>query len=77
MATGVWKSSDGGLSWRNLSVGFRSGDLTVGSLLVDPQQPQIVYAVSNDGIYRSDDAAAQWSLISNAPFSFVVIDDLF
>ena len=67
---GVWKTTDGGLVWRNVSdryVRYAS----VGALQVAPSDPNVIYAgmgeatirgnVSRgDGIYRSTDAGRSW-----------------
>lgn len=69
-AGGVWKTTDAGISWRNVSDGF-FGTAAVGALAVSPSHPRIVYAgtgetcirndVSHgDGVYRSDDAGRTW-----------------
>ena len=69
-AGGVWKSTDGGTYWRNISDGF-FGSSSVGALAVADADPSVIYAgtgeacirsnVSHgDGIYRSTDAGATW-----------------
>ena len=67
---GVWKTTDGGLVWRNVSDGyFRYA--SVGALQVAPSDPNVIYAgmgeatirgnVSRgDGVYRSTDAGRSW-----------------
>jgi len=68
---GLWKSEDGGLSWRNVSDGyFKTG--SVGAIAVSEYDPNVVYVgmgeapirgnVSHgDGIYISTDAGKTWS----------------
>jgi photosystem II stability/assembly factor-like uncharacterized protein len=67
---GIFKTSDGGTTWR--SIFDRYGVSSVGSLAIDPQRPNIVWAGTGEtflirpdhamgnGIYRSDDAGASW-----------------
>jgi len=59
---GVWKSTDGGLSYIASAQGM--GDLTVGKLLVHPRNTNIIIAGTNEGIYKSEDAGASWRLTS-------------
>src|SRR6266496_2457507 len=67
---GVWKTVDGGVSWRNVSDGFFER-ASVGALAVAPSDANVLYAgmgeccirsnVSHgDGVYRSSDAGATW-----------------
>ena len=67
---GVWKTSDGGISWRNISDGyFRRA--SVGAIAVAPSDPNVIYVgmgeccirgnVSHgDGVYRSTDGGRTW-----------------
>ncbi len=72
-AGGVWKTSDGGLYWRNISDGY-FGTAAVGALAVAPSDPRILYAgtgestirgnVSHgDGVYKSSDGGRSWQHI--------------
>ena len=68
---GVWKTSDGGLSWENISDGFFKR-ASVGALAVAPSDPNVIYVgmgettirsnVSHgDGVYKSTDRGKTWS----------------
>ena len=70
-AGGVWKSTDGGTYWENVSDGFFRTS-AVGALAVADSDPAVIYAgtgeacirsdVSHgDGVYRSSDAGKTWT----------------
>ncbi|MGH9416020.1 MAG: WD40/YVTN/BNR-like repeat-containing protein [Terriglobales bacterium] len=86
---GVWKTTDGGLAWQNISDRTLGGSsASIGALAVAPSNPSILYAgtgeadirndmILGDGIYRSDDAGAHWryaGLRENATTSAIVVD---
>ncbi len=51
---GIWKSSDGGATWKNVDPDGSSGAQSGHDILIDPQNHQVVYAaVRSRGIYRS------------------------
>ena len=67
---GVWKTTDAGTSWTNVSDGFFGG--SIGAVAVSDWDPNVVYAgggektvrgnVSHgDGVWRSTDAGKTWS----------------
>ncbi|MBF6592062.1 MAG: glycosyl hydrolase, partial [Ktedonobacterales bacterium] len=67
---GVWKTTDGGLAWRNVSDGHLRR-ASVGALAVAPADPNVLYVgmgeatirgnVSHgDGVYRSTDGGQTW-----------------
>ncbi|MBN1337731.1 MAG: hypothetical protein JXA03_00330, partial [Bacteroidales bacterium] len=70
---GVWKTTDYGQSWRNVSDGyFATG--SIGSIRVSQLNPDIVYVgtgsdgirsnvIIGKGIYRSDDAGESWKFL--------------
>ncbi len=69
-AGGVWKTSDSGITWRNVSDGFFN-TAAVGALAVSESDPNVIYAgtgetsirnqVSHgDGVYRSTDGGRTW-----------------
>ena len=55
----LFKSLDGGLTW----VASNSGlpDATVSHLVIDPIHPDVLYATTWLGVFRSTDGAATWS----------------
>jgi len=63
---GVMKSTDNGVTWQMSNTGM--GNKTVGDLLIDPLNPQILYAGTNSGFYKSTDGGANWDLKSNGGY---------
>ena len=63
---GVMTSTDDGESWTRASVrqGMHS-DCIVRALLPDPRRPEVVYAGTDMGLYRSDDRGLQWRPLDN------------
>lgn len=59
---GVMMSTDGGLNWDFKNNGIEN--LTIGDLLIHPNNPDIIIVGTNDGIYRSTDAGGTWSFES-------------
>ncbi|MGI8857794.1 MAG: glycosyl hydrolase [Thermomicrobiales bacterium] len=68
---GVWKTRDGGATWKNVSDGFL-GTASVGALAVAESDPNVLYVgmgettirgnvAHGDGVYRSSDAGATWT----------------
>jgi photosystem II stability/assembly factor-like uncharacterized protein len=67
---GVWKTTDGGIGWRNISDStFKSS--SVGSIAIAPSDVNVIYVgmgetdirgniAGGDGIYKSTDAGKSW-----------------
>lgn len=59
---GLWKSTDGGSNWTNLDPGGTNGLFSAHDVVVDPLNPNIVYAgMRTIGIFRSDAKGAPGS----------------
>ena len=68
---GVFKSTDGGKTWRALTNGLPKGIIQV-DVAIAASQPSRLYAsvASNEpsvGIYRSDDAGENWTRVTTDP----------
>jgi len=70
--SGLFKSTDGGNTWRQLTKGLPSSDdggLGRIGIAVAPSQPHRVYATveakKGAGVYRSDDAGESWNLVNS------------
>ena len=68
---GVWKTTDGGMIWENVSDGYFKR-ASVGAIAVSPSDPNVIYVgmgeatirgnVSHgDGVYKSTDAGKTWT----------------
>ncbi len=66
---GVWKTTDGGRSWKNVSDGFFGG--SIGAVAVAPEDPNVIYAGTGEetvrgnvsegnGVWKSTDAGRTW-----------------
>jgi len=71
---GIFKSTDGGANWHQLTSGLPSGDgdgVVQADIAIAPSEPNRIYAtVANPrtvGIYRSDDAGEHWTRITIDP----------
>ena len=67
---GIWKSTDGGDSWRIVTEGLPTGLIGKIDLSVSSDAPNRVYALvettdPDEGLYRSDDFGETWELVSN------------
>jgi photosystem II stability/assembly factor-like uncharacterized protein len=74
-AAGVYRSDDGGKSWtaRNLGIGPRAAaDASpdagpcVHKIAVDAVDPDVLWAQTRSGIYRTDDACERWEPVGHA-----------
>lgn len=66
---GVWRTTDGGRSWENISDGFFGG--SIGAIAVAPSDPNVLYAGGGEktvrgnvsygsGVWKSEDAGKTW-----------------
>lgn len=69
--SGVWKSTNYGTTWENISDGWPSSSDSIGALAVAPSNPKVIYAgtgesdirgdmISGDGVYKSTDGGKTW-----------------
>jgi photosystem II stability/assembly factor-like uncharacterized protein len=66
---GVYKSEDGGTTWRHMGL---AGTHTIGRIVIDPRDPDIVFVAAvghlfgpneERGLYRTRDAGATWQKV--------------
>ena len=68
--SGLYKSEDGGKTWRELTQGLPSGgDLGRIGIAIAPSDPKRMYAMVQaehaGGVYRSDDAGENWTRVNS------------
>ena len=59
IGSGIWRSEDGGQSWANIRDGIWN-DSNIYSLTADPTDSRVIYAGTQEGIFRSDDRAVSF-----------------
>ncbi len=69
--SGVWKTEDGGETWKQLRTGLPGGPLGKIGLAISPQKPDIVYAAietirAEGGVWMSEDRGESWRQMSDA-----------
>ncbi|HET9028820.1 MAG TPA: hypothetical protein VFN49_01475 [Candidatus Aquilonibacter sp.] len=68
---GVWRSTNYGLTWSNITDGQLGGSNSIGAVAVAPSNPSVIYAgtgesdirntfITGDGIYKTTDAGKTW-----------------
>jgi photosystem II stability/assembly factor-like uncharacterized protein len=66
---GIWKTTDGGDTWKKLSEGLPTGIVGKIGVAVSPARPDRVWALveSKDkgGVYRSDDGGEKWTRVNS------------
>lgn len=86
---GVWKSTNYGISWTNITDHALPGSsASIGAIAVAPSNPKVIYVgtgesdirgdlVTGDGVFRSDDAGKHWravGLTDTHTISAIVVD---
>ena len=77
VAGGVWKTTDGGLSWKPVFDKTKNASPAIGALAVSESDPNVIYVgtgeacirgniVGGNGVYKSIDAGKTWNFIGLA-----------
>lgn len=83
--SGLYKSTDGGANWKELTNGLPEGEKGRIGIAVAPSRPSVVYAVveaEKTALYRSDDLGESWRVVNTSSnvqarpfyFAYVVVD---
>ncbi|MDX1577413.1 MAG: glycosyl hydrolase, partial [Gemmatimonadota bacterium] len=67
--SGIWKSTDGGESWREIDRGLPGGDRGRIGMAISPRNPDVLYAIveasgDDGGTFRSENMGESWSRTS-------------
>ena len=66
-SAGVLKSTDGGATWLPTGLSYTQETLEiVQRIVIHPSQPNILVAATRNGIFRTDDEGANWTLVDNS-----------
>jgi photosystem II stability/assembly factor-like uncharacterized protein len=68
---GVYRSTDGGITWTNLLSGVE-----VGAIAIDPLNPEVIYAGSNSAVYKTTNGGADWTRETNGLSGATIITTL-
>ena len=63
---GVYKSTDGGLTWQQTGLAFAvSQNRFIHKLVLDPTNPQIIFAATSIGVQRSTNGGTTWASVQS------------
>lgn len=68
--SGIWKSSDAGVTWEKLTSGLPGGDMGGIGIAISPVNPDYIYAIieaagETGGFFRSTNRGASWNKMSD------------
>lgn len=69
--SGIWRSDDGGETWKKLKEGLPKSNMGKIGIAVSPQNPDVIYAAieldrATGGVYKSENRGESWTKQSNA-----------
>ncbi|MBC2837699.1 thrombospondin type 3 repeat-containing protein [Robiginitalea sp. SC105] len=64
-SVGVFKSTDGGLTWNETGInpGNTDVNLLMNDIVIDPTDSQVLWVGSSAGLYKSSDGGSSWNLM--------------
>lgn len=66
---GVYKSTDGGLTWNPTGTMGGSNPLRAGDIIIHPTNNQILWCATSNGIYKTTNAGISWTQVQAGDFS--------
>jgi photosystem II stability/assembly factor-like uncharacterized protein len=75
---GIWKTTDGGATWTELSLGLPGGAQSRISIEMHPDNPEVLYAsyvgtsLSFNGLFKTENGGASWSSLDIGPVDGVM-----
>jgi hypothetical protein len=66
---GVLKSIDGGASWQTTGLTFTTTTKRSGDILINPNDANMLWVATSDGIYKTTDAGVTWQLSVSGNFA--------
>ena len=74
VAGGVWKTTDGGLTWKPIFDRTKGASPAIGAIAVSESDPNVIYVgtgeacirgniVGGNGVFKSIDAGATWKFV--------------
>jgi len=61
--SGIYKSTNGGATWVPGGLNIGSSDMNINKILINPINPNKMFAATTNGIYRSRNGGASWQII--------------
>jgi hypothetical protein len=62
---GILKTTNGGLNWTKALDWSYNNQRGVWKVIINPRNPNIIYAATSEGVYKSYDAGANWTQVLN------------
>lgn len=66
---GVYKSTDGGLTWNPTGIMGGSNPSRAGDIIIHPTNNQILWCATSNGIYKTTNAGISWTQVQAGDFS--------
>ncbi len=74
LGMGVLKSTNGGMSWSESNSGLTN--LGVQVLTINPKNPEVIYAGTYSGVYKTTDGASSWNVLSGSIMGVSTLPDI-